>query len=174
MTSESPKSQLDSLLAIAIQFHREGQLTKAEWKYEEILELEPEHPEALHLLGVLANQLGNPSLAIERIEQSLAISPKQSRALNNLGNIHAEIDQHEKAIESYKQAVALTPDYAQAHHNLGNVYGECNRIAEAITSYNRAIELALRTTITSARRRRLKQWGNSMKQLRTLPLPQLI
>ena len=142
MTSEAPQGQLDSLLARAIKFHREGQLTKAEWKYEEILELEPEHPEALHLLGVLANQLGNPKLAIERIEQSLAISPKQSRALNNLGNIHAEIDQHEKAIESYKQALALTPDYAQAHHNLGNVYGECNLIAEAIKSYNRAIELA--------------------------------
>lgn len=142
MTSEAPKGQLDSLLAEAIKFHREGQLTKAEWKYEEILDLEPEHPEALHLLGVLANQLGNPKLAIERIRQSLAISPQQSRALNNLGNVHAEIDQHEKAIESYKQALVLTPGYAQAHHNLGNVYSDCNRIAEAIASYNRAIELA--------------------------------
>ncbi|MAI78108.1 MAG: hypothetical protein CL917_04140 [Deltaproteobacteria bacterium] len=140
--NDTSANQTTELLAEGIAFHREGQLTKAEWKYAEILEIDPHHAESLHLLGVIANQLGDTKLATDRLQQSLELAPDQPRALNNLGNIHAEGGQHEDAIKCYTRAIELSPDYAQAFHNLGNVYGDRDCFVEAIASYNRAIELS--------------------------------
>jgi predicted TPR repeat methyltransferase len=129
------------VLAEAIELHRSGDLTGAEEVYMQVLEAAPEHADALHLLGVLAHQLGGTELAVERVKQSLSLNPDQPIALNNLGNMLALTDRLDEAVECYQRAIELIPDYAQAHHNLGNVLADCERYQESIDSYERAIEL---------------------------------
>lgn len=125
----------------AIEHHRNGELTKAEWAYQEVLEYEPNHPDALHLLGVLFHQLGDSDSAIERVQASLASNPDQPKALNNLGNIFAAAKRSEDAIETYQKAIDLKPNYTEAIHNLGNVYNELDRLTESVECFRRAIEL---------------------------------
>jgi len=43
----------------ALQYHQSGQLQKAQEIYRKILEINPDHCDSLHLLGVIANQAGN-------------------------------------------------------------------------------------------------------------------
>jgi predicted TPR repeat methyltransferase len=140
MDSDS-SADVARLLKEAIENHRQGELTDAETGYLKVLELEPEHADALHLLGLVAYTLGNAKLGMERIHQSLAINPKQPIALTNLGNMLAETERLEEAIESYERAIELDPNYADAYHNLGNVLGDSDRVLEAIVSYSRALEL---------------------------------
>jgi protein O-GlcNAc transferase len=45
-------------LAIAIHHHQNGRLQAAEQIYRQILQAEPDEADALHLLGVLAHQVG--------------------------------------------------------------------------------------------------------------------
>ena len=45
-------------LAIAIQHHQAGRLQAAEQIYRQILAVEPNHADAIHLLGVIAHQAG--------------------------------------------------------------------------------------------------------------------
>jgi predicted TPR repeat methyltransferase len=139
--SDQSMADVGDLLQKAIDHHRQGELTKAEWAYMEILERDPENIDALHLIGVVAHQVGDTKSAIERVQQSLVIKSDQPNALNNLGNMLVDADRREEAIESYRRAIELEPDYARAHHNLGNVLGDCDRIAEAVQSYRRALEL---------------------------------
>lgn len=140
MESEA-SPEVESLLAKAIDQHRAGELSKAEWAYEELLEQSPEHAEALQLLGVIAAQMGNTTLAIERVRKSVSINPDQPVALNNLGSMLAKELQFDEAIEVYRRAIELKPNYAQAHHHLGNVLVDCDRLFDAIDSYSRAVEL---------------------------------
>lgn len=128
-------------LSEAIAFHRAGELTDAERCYMEVLKIAPEQPDALQLLGVVAAQLGNTTLAIERVKQSISINPDQPGALNNLGNMLASENQYEEAIEAYERAIHLKPDDGQAHHNLGHVYSLADRPLDAIRAYRRATEL---------------------------------
>ncbi|MGA2257874.1 MAG: tetratricopeptide repeat protein [Thermoguttaceae bacterium] len=46
-------------LAIAIQHHQAGRLQAAEQIYRQILAVEPNHANAVYLLGVIASQVGN-------------------------------------------------------------------------------------------------------------------
>ena len=58
-------------LAIAIQHHQGGRLQAAEQIYRQILAAEPDQPDAWHLLGVMAHQVGKYDVAIEYIERAI-------------------------------------------------------------------------------------------------------
>ena len=49
---------VDGLLQEAIRFHRLGSLAEAERLYASILQQDPDHADALHLLGVMACKFG--------------------------------------------------------------------------------------------------------------------
>jgi thioredoxin-like negative regulator of GroEL len=57
----------DEALATALRHHQAGRLQEAEPIYQQILRAEPNHVDALHLLGVLAQQRGDNERAIECI-----------------------------------------------------------------------------------------------------------
>lgn len=141
MDASSAAPNIDELLARAIEHHRSGELTRAEWAYQELLEHSPDHPDANHLLGVVAHQMGDTASAIKRVSRSLEIQPDQPGALNNLGNMYAAVERLEEAIASYRRAIELKPDYAEAHHNLGNVLTDSDRVMESLECFHRAAEL---------------------------------
>ena len=58
---------ISEALAIAIQHHQAGRLQAAEQIYRQILAVEPNHADAIHLLGVIAHQAGKHELAVQYI-----------------------------------------------------------------------------------------------------------
>ena len=50
-------------IELGMQHHSAGRLADAEAVYRQVLETEPDHPTALHMLGVVAYQAGKPDLA---------------------------------------------------------------------------------------------------------------
>lgn len=97
--------------------HKRGDLAQAQELYRLSLELQPNHSEALHLLGVIAAQTKNYRQAIELISSSIKINPGNAMAHGNLGNAFRELRDYKAAVECYDQAIALKPDYANASHN---------------------------------------------------------
>ncbi|QDV42141.1 Magnesium-protoporphyrin O-methyltransferase [Stieleria neptunia] len=140
MASEA-STESKELLKQAIAMHRDGNLTHSESLYNKVLELDPKQTDALQLLGVIAAQLGNTSLAIERVNQSIAINPNQPGALNNLGNMLVREERYEEALDAFERAIHFDPDNAQSHFHAGHVFGYLNRHLDAFTAYTRATEL---------------------------------
>ena len=54
--SKGPQVSVEQLLQIAIQHHQAGRLSQAESLYRQILLQHPDHPDALHLLGLIATR----------------------------------------------------------------------------------------------------------------------
>ena len=60
-------------LAIAVQHHQAGRLQAAEQIYRQILAVEPDHADALHLLGVIASQSGRHEDAVQYIGRAIRL-----------------------------------------------------------------------------------------------------
>ena len=132
---------LGDALTLAIQAHRTGHSADAEILYNRILEVAPQHPDALHFLGVLLHKRGNSDTGIELINKSIAIDPSQPDRYNNLGNVLLEMGRLAEATAAYEKAIALAPSHANAYNNLGAVYKAQERFDEAAAAYQKAIEL---------------------------------
>ena len=74
----------DDILADGQRHHAAGRLGEAEAAYRRALELAPTHPNALHLLGVIALQVGKPAVAVELIGQAVAHAPRSPAFFSNL------------------------------------------------------------------------------------------
>ena len=64
---------ISEALAIAVQHHQAGQLQAAEQIYRQILAVDPNQADALHLLGVIASQTGQHEVAVEFIRPGYRI-----------------------------------------------------------------------------------------------------
>ena len=64
---------ISEALAIAIQHHQAGRLQAAEQIYRQILAVEPNQADALHLLGVIAHQVGKHEVAVEYIRRAIGL-----------------------------------------------------------------------------------------------------
>ncbi len=130
---------LDSKLQQAVTLHRQGHFEPARTLYEQILQIEPRHFDALHLLGVIAAATGDPGKAAELIGRALAIVPDNAPAHNNRGAAMHELGLWDAALAAYERAATLNPKYADPLYNRGNLFKDQCRWEDAVASYDLAI-----------------------------------
>ncbi len=114
----------NQLIQIALQHHQAGRLPDAKNIYSRILHKNPDHPDALHLLGTLYLQTGNNQMAVELICRALKIDQSNPFFHNNLGAAYQALYRLDDAVSCYHKALALEPGYAEGYFNLGNVLNE--------------------------------------------------
>ena len=128
-------------LTIALEHHQGGRLQAAEQIYLQILQVEPNHPDALHLLGLLACTVGKPEIGIEYVRRALELNPGNADAHYNLGTALKQQGKLDEAATCLRKALALKADYAEAHFNLGIVLWNQGNLGEAIACYRRTLAL---------------------------------
>jgi predicted O-linked N-acetylglucosamine transferase (SPINDLY family) len=119
----------------------EGRLDRARGLYLQALGSDPNDAAALHRLGLLCIQEGNPSGGVEWITKSIAAEPRAAPPHNNLGVALAALGRFEEALEAYAAAIAIQPGHVDALNNRGNALCELNRQGEAISCYDRALAI---------------------------------
>src|SRR5581483_3929963 len=99
----------DTTLQQAIAAHKAGRLEEADAAYREVLELAPNNPDALHFMGLLRFQSGDPAAAVQLIGRSLNADPGNPNAWNNLANMLSLAGQVTEAQEAYRRVMSLAP-----------------------------------------------------------------
>ena len=142
-TATSPATANPSLSMIrqAMALHQQGQLGEAEQLYTRILQVQHDHFNALHLLGVLMHQRGRSEEALNLIAKALATNVRSADAYANQGRVLAALGRHNAALASYDLAIALKPDHLEALFHRSNALGELKRFEEALASYDRVLAL---------------------------------
>ena len=136
-----PTPAIQESLNLAVQHHTQGRLPEAESLYQEILRIDANQPVALHLLGVLAHQVGNNEIAVDLIGKALAVSPDFAEAHSSLGNAFLALGRPDEAVASYLSALKTNPNYAEAHTNLGLALMDLGKREEAEASYLKALAI---------------------------------
>jgi Flp pilus assembly protein TadD len=141
---DSPGQQtltIQQAIDLGVEHQNAGRLPEAESIYQQILQADPNQPVALHLLGVIASQVGKNDIAVDLITKALAIKPDFADAHGNLGISLKALGRLNEAVAHCQKAINLKPDFADAHCNLGVTLQELGRLDEAVAHFNKAIDI---------------------------------
>ena len=125
----------------ALQHHQAGRLQLAEHIYKSILKDDPDNPDANHLLGVLAYQVGKHDIAAQLISKAILKDASQAPYLNNLGLALQAQGKLEEALLAYQEATTIKPDYTDAHNNRGIVLQAQGRLEEALAAHQQVVAI---------------------------------
>lgn len=123
----------------ALEHHRTGRLPQAESLYRQILQVAPNHAEALYHLGVIAYQMGRSESAVELIGKAISAKPFEPTYYSTLGLALQNQGKLNEAVACYRKALSVSPDLVEAHYNLGGALLQQGKPDEAVASYQRAL-----------------------------------
>jgi tetratricopeptide (TPR) repeat protein len=132
---------MNDLLTTAIELHQSGQLGPAAQLYQKILAQEEDNAAALHLLGVLHDQQGQHTRAVEEISRAVALRPNVPAFHANLAEAYRSLGQFDRAAGCCRTALRLLPDYPEAYCNLGLALQGLCRHDEAVEQFHHALRL---------------------------------
>ena len=134
-------SSLSETLQSAVQHHQTGELDRAERLYRDIIRLDPQHSDALHLLGLVAHQRNNSRTAVDYITRAISINDSFPPYHGNLAAAYIALGQYEDAKESYRRAAAIAPEYFETQFSLGDLYFKEGSFDEAIECFEKGLQM---------------------------------
>jgi tetratricopeptide (TPR) repeat protein len=140
-TQKATAVALESTFDHGLALHQQGKLADAEHIYQDVLQQQPNHFDALYLLGLIALQTRRTERGVELIRQAIGLNANVAAAHSDLGAALTQLKRPAEALASNDKAIALKPDFAEAYNNRGNALMELKRCAEALASYDRAVAL---------------------------------
>src|SRR5215208_271424 len=130
-----------NLFASAVQHFRAGRMTEAERDCRNVLTVNPDHADALHLLGMIAHQAGHYDAALELIGKAVALNPRNADCRFNLAQVFRALGRLDDAADQLTQVTTLKRDYAAAHLQLADIFLQQGRFEQAATHYHRLLAL---------------------------------
>ena len=128
-------------LVEAIRAHQSGDLGAAEDAYRSVLAAQPDHPDALHYLGILAYQREDLRQALELVTRARELKPGDPAIPANLGLVRQALGQIAEAEEAYRASLEMEPRQPEAWFNLGLTRLQQHRPGEAADCFSRTLAL---------------------------------
>jgi len=132
-------ASVGDMLRAALARHQTGELATAETMYRQLLDVEPEQPDALHLLGIVASQTERHELAVELIQRAIAVRGYVADYHVNLGGAYRDLGRWDEAVACGRRALELKPEAPEIQMNLGLFLKDQGNLAEAVVWYQQAI-----------------------------------
>lgn len=115
----------------ALSAHKAGHAELAEALVQQILALNPRHPDALHLLGMLHLQRGNPAGALDPLSKASEIQPRNWVFLADLAQAFFALQQFTQANAAFRAAAKLNRDNPELQIGAANCLALQGKLAEA-------------------------------------------
>jgi tetratricopeptide (TPR) repeat protein len=135
----SPRSER-TILTDALRYQQSGRTRKAAALYERLLDGNPNHPQALLLLGVLRSEAADLDGAEALFRRRLADAPTDAFTLHNLAKLYQRRGDDTAAIELFRRA-AEGSAFAPTFNDLGVSLHRTGNLEAALTAFDRAIAL---------------------------------
>lgn len=144
-------------LARALKLLRERRFADAETLCRELLQRSPGHAEALHLLGLVRKDAGDPVEGERLIRASIDIEPRRAEFRANLANLLRRQARLQEAKSSYEAALALDGAHRQARLGLARTLNDLGQHAAAEAECRQLL---------AAQERDAEAWGTLAAALR--------
>lgn len=129
------------LFEYGLQLERTNQLEEAIEAMKQILEVNPDHPEALNFIGYSwADTDRNLEQALAYIIRAMELKPGNGYIQDSLGWVHYKLGNLETARDELTEALELVPDDPHIYDHLGDVYMSLGLPDKALEAYKSALE----------------------------------
>lgn len=125
----------------AVALHESGHLDEAEKLYLDIIDRDPRHAEALHLIGVAQHQRGHQGAALSVIDEAIAITPRKGLFHFNRGNVLNALGESRLAATSFETATRMHARHMPSWLNLGRTRMQLHEHAKAAEALWQAFNL---------------------------------
>src|SRR5258706_4623347 len=141
MPGVSPK------FAFAVAQHRSGNYHQAESIYRDMLThdpygKDPNHADALHLLGLISSEAGQHVTAAALIVRAIQMQGPKPVYCSNMGVALSRQGKLDEAIACYKQALRAAPGDANTYARLGRTLLSLGRLDQAAEAFRASARLA--------------------------------
>ena len=137
----SRSSLIPGFLQKAIALHQGGNLQQAARRYQQIIDLSPDHFDATHLLAVVNAQVGQHERARVLFDRALALQPGHAEAHFNKGTMEKAEGKLLAAVGDFSLALKTAPDHLGALNNRSLALQDMQRLEEALLDSDRLIDL---------------------------------
>lgn len=121
---------------------KNGMTDQALIMMEKVLELQPDHAEALNYIGYTwADKNMNLEKALEYILKAAMLKPDNGFIIDSLGWVYYRLGDLQQAARELERSLELIPDDPHIYDHLGDVYRSLNRLSEAKEIYQKAYEM---------------------------------
>ena len=100
---------IEKFLDQGYKFHCEAKLDLAAASYGQVLTMEPNHFDALHLMGLIESESKRFDQAVIYFTKAIEIDPHRACVYNHLGNALSALQLYAYALNSYEAARTLEP-----------------------------------------------------------------
>lgn len=144
----------------AFRLHSAGRLAEASALYRAILQTHPDHPHALHYLGIAEAASGNSVAAKSLMERSLQVQPHNLQFIENFATLLVQIGNCEAALPVCQSGLALNPASAQLFYVQAVALLRLNRLLEAVAQLDQVLSLEPNNIVA------LNERGSALAQIR--------
>ena len=118
---------------------KQGKAKEAEAEFRRLLEAEPDHVEALNVVGLAALRDGDIDRALMLLKRAAAVDGSQALTHVHLGRAHAAAFEFEAAAAAYATALAREPKMHAARLHLAELHEKRGETVRAVMTYARAL-----------------------------------
>ncbi|MFZ6733022.1 tetratricopeptide repeat protein [Undibacterium sp. Ji42W] len=137
--STAAEAEAAQLMQKALVLHQTGKLADAAVLYQQILQINARHFDALQFLGMIKRSTGELLQALDLLSLAVSINPAHTIIHASLGNVLLDLERHADAIASYDRFLLAKPDFAEVLNNKANALSALGREAEAMVCYAQAL-----------------------------------
>src|SRR5271165_225085 len=112
MNSRKVAAQSEALFQQGMAMHQQSRFEDARLLYDQVLQLQPYHSRALHLLGLIALQNGQFPRAAEFIGKASSIDSRNAEVHTDHGRAQMQLHQYGEALASFDRAISFNPNHA--------------------------------------------------------------
>jgi len=131
----SAKQHYDTAIAL----HRQNKLDDAEKSYLAVHKLYPDHPGALHGLGLIGIRNGRFEDAAQHLSKASKLAPSNSAIRCDLGQAYLGAGRHDDALRCFQTVLTAQPDNVAALAGAGDALSILGRPVEARQAFERLL-----------------------------------
>ena len=94
----------EEALRLGVEAHKAGKVQDADRYYTAILEMDPNHPDANHNMGVLAVGIGKLEVSLPFFERAISTNPKVEQFWLSLLDVLVRLERYDEANEVFGRA----------------------------------------------------------------------
>jgi protein O-mannosyl-transferase len=119
----------------------QNRFSDAEVESRKYLQIKPDDPGALNILGIALSRQGKYDEAVKYYNKALQIKPKYAAAHDNIARTLVLQGKFDQAAEHFTEVLRLAPGSAEAYYRLGQILVQSGKINKAVVHFEKALQL---------------------------------